>query len=83
MSGVSSERDPTRPAERHSLLHVVGGDTGRAFDGEGVEEETVPLPHRLLSRGREHGIRVSEVGHDEEEMVGVLPTVLSKRRLPD
>jgi hypothetical protein len=39
------------------------------------------LPHRLLSRGREHGsIGVSDVGHEEEEMVWVLPTLLPKRR---
>ena len=49
---------------------------GGRFAPEAAEEDLVPLPHRLLSRGQEHGIRVSEVGHDEEEKVGVLTTLL-------
>jgi hypothetical protein len=36
-----------------------------------------PLPHRLLSRCREHESGVSEIGREEEGMVGVLPTLFA------
>ena len=40
---------------RHSTVHVEGGSMGRAFTGGRADEEMVPLPHRLPSRGRDHG----------------------------
>jgi hypothetical protein len=65
-----------RPVLVHSLLHVGGGSMAGPSTGNGAEEEMAPLPHRLLSRGRELWLGVPEIGHEEAEMVGVLPNRL-------
>jgi hypothetical protein len=53
---------------------------GGHFPAEVPGAEMVPLPYRLLSRGREHGSGRPELGARKRTWWGVLPTLLPKRR---
>jgi hypothetical protein len=68
----------TRTPDMHSSTSKTGAWVGICQPMCPERKRSPPAPSPLLRPGA--WIGVSEIGHDEVEMVGVLPTLLPKRR---